>query len=313
MDKNALIGKIKEIRKTFKENEWCYRVSEENVRAEIIDPILRILGWRLPYIKREEHGMDYVLCSEKDIHVNSKIIVVEAKKYKEQLWYEQTDDKPSNAEQLQGYLTDSSYIGKIPVENKLGVLTNGIRWYLCDSNGIIKREIILLELNDKGEVVNDSIDYVKMCDFFEQISFDGIYNSVNSLIKNEQGTEIPCYERKKMPEIICINDINGKGEPSEYKKRCGSLSHCFALYYVAKDADKKIDTQKKSGCVITGSSLIDYLFHKDIVTLESTGRTELECEERGYYYVGDYNIYDKIALLQEINTSLDLGLTIYLK
>ena len=31
----------------------------------------------------------------------------------------------------------------------------------------IKREIILLELNDKGEVVNDSIDYVKMCDFFE--------------------------------------------------------------------------------------------------------------------------------------------------
>ena len=64
-----MIDKIKEIRETFKENEWCYRVSEENVRAEIIDPILRILGWRLPYIKREEHGMDDMISmKQKDGH-----------------------------------------------------------------------------------------------------------------------------------------------------------------------------------------------------------------------------------------------------
>lgn len=68
----------------------------------------------------------------------------------------------------------------------------------------------------------------------------------------------------------------------------------------------------------SASSLIDYFFHKDIVKdlkkiQEEKWRTGKSCEMHNYYYIGDYNIYDKIALLQEINTSLNLGLTIYLK
>lgn len=315
MDKNALIDKIKEIRETFKENEWCYRVSEENVRAEIIDPILRILGWRLPYIKREEHGMDYVLCSEKDIHVNSKIIVVEAKKYKEQLWYDGIwydntiyENRTPNSEQLGKYLTNVSHFGKIQENRKIGVLTNGIRWYLCDSNKRIKKEIVLVEIDECGEIKNIDGDYGVFCDFFELISFDRIENGLHKLMEIKGETE-PLYEKLEQPEIICIND-NGI---VEYKENNGDFCHCNASYFVAGKADDMISMKQKDGHFNSDFSLINYFFHKAIVRKNKPERTSEYCKKHKYYYVGDYNIYDKVALLQEINTSLNLGLTIYLK
>lgn len=317
MDKKALIDKIKEIRETFKENEWCYRVSEENVRAEIIDPILRILGWKLPYIKREEHSMDYVLCSEKDIHVDSKIVVVEAKKFKEQLWYDGVsyDSKTGEnvapcPEQLGQYLTNSSHFGKIQENYKLGVLTNGIRWYLCDSKKRIKNEIVLVEIDEYGEIKNIDSDYGVFCDFFELISFDQLDAGFHKLMDNK-GVPEPLYEKFEQPKIICIKDRDNKID--EYKGRNGEYSHCNALYFVAKKADDMISMKQKDERGNLDFSLINYFFHKDIVSSESTKRTEEECPERGCFYVGDYLFYEKVALLQEINTSFDLGLTIYLK
>ncbi|MBR3579141.1 MAG: hypothetical protein IKN98_10205 [Bacteroidales bacterium] len=311
MDKKALIDKIKEIRETFKENEWCYRVSEENVRAEIIDPILRILGWRLPYIKREEHSMDYVLCSEKDIHVNSKVIVLEAKKFKEQLWYDNVkkEIRTSNPDQLEGYLTDNSILGEIGENHKIGVLTNGIRWYLCNSKKRIKKEITLVDINEQGELIK-SVDYNEFCEFFELISFNRIDRSLYDLMEIEGAVE-PHYEKKEQPQKICIKD---KGMV-EYKTNNGKFSHCNASYYVAKKADDMISMKQKDGHFNSDFSLINYFFHKAIVIVRKNKpeRTSEYCEKHKYYYVGDYNIYDKIALLQEINTSLNLGLTIYLK
>lgn len=315
MDKNALIDKIKEIRETFKENEWCYRVSEENVRAEIIDPILRILGWKSPYIKREEHSMDYVLCSEKDIHVNSNIVVVEAKKFKEQLWYDgvwydnqKCENRTPCSEQLGQYLTNSSHFGKIQDNRKLGVLTNGIRWYLCDSNKRIKKEIVLVEIDECGAVKNINGDYGDFCDFFELISFDQLDAGFHKWMDIKGETD-PLYEKLEQPEIICIKD---KGIV-EYKENNGEFCHCNASYFVAEKADDMLCMKKKDGDGNSDFSLINYFFHKDIVRENKPGRTHKYCKKHKYYYVGDYDIYEKIALLQEINTSLNLGLTIYLK
>ena len=46
MNKEEFLELIRELRTTFKENEWCFRASEENVRTELIDPILKALGWK---------------------------------------------------------------------------------------------------------------------------------------------------------------------------------------------------------------------------------------------------------------------------
>ena len=71
MNKEEFLELIKELRTTFNENEWCFRASEENVRAELIDPILSALGWKIPFLRREDHGKDYLLCSEKYVNKES--------------------------------------------------------------------------------------------------------------------------------------------------------------------------------------------------------------------------------------------------
>lgn len=141
MDKKALIDKIKEIRETFKENEWCFRFSEATVRAEIIDPILKTLDWKLPYVKREIRGMDYILCSDKCFLDSQKKIVLETKKYYENLLTNQhthKQKKESNEEQIKRYCNDESCVG---------ILTNGIVWLVYVKDDLV-RVIDIMNNND---------------------------------------------------------------------------------------------------------------------------------------------------------------------
>ena len=44
---------------------WRYFRSEENVRAEIIEPILMLLGWKIPNLEREYDNIDFALAKNK--------------------------------------------------------------------------------------------------------------------------------------------------------------------------------------------------------------------------------------------------------
>jgi hypothetical protein len=126
--KEEFLKLIEELRNTFKENEWCFRASEENVRTELIDPILKALGWKMPYLRREFDHMDYILCNDRFLGEDSKKLIIEAKKYREQLLTDKKEgnDSKKNEEQIVNYMKDKRF--------QYGILTNGLRWCLFASN-----------------------------------------------------------------------------------------------------------------------------------------------------------------------------------
>ena len=258
--------------KVFKENEWCFRASEENVRVELIDPVLKVLGWSIPYLRREDHNRDYVLCREKYASKDSIQIIIEAKKYQEQLFMgdnEKADVKDN--EQLYDYLDRAGI--------NFGILTNGIRWCLFHKRDYLGEiDITKSELND-------------ICKFFKLISFDFIKKNE---IRTFDLSFIPENNEDSTPSVIIID-----GE--EY------TSQCDACYEIAR-----MSLEKKP------EELFDIEFFRDIVFKRTdedyylkVSRTNTPYEkDNSKFLIGDYGIYEKLTLLQEINSTLDLGLTI---
>lgn len=264
------------LRKIFKENEWCFRASEENVRAELIEPILKVLGWRIPYLRREDHNRDYVLCREKYAGKKSTQTIIEAKKFKEQLLKNSEDDGDCDAqknEQLSDYLDRA--------EINYGILTNGIRWCLFNKKKYLG-EINIIEMTDDSDAI---------CKFFKLISFDFIKNND---ICNYELNFLHKETKDYKPSIIVIDD---KPSPSQ----------CDACYQIAR-----MGLEKKH------EELFDIEFFRDIVFRKTdedycikASRTHIPYEkDTSKFLIGDYVIYDKLTLLQEIISTLDLNHTI---
>ena len=260
------------LRRVFKENEWCFRASEENVRVELIDPILKVLGWNIPYLKREDHNRDYVLCREKYASKESTQIIIEAKKYKEQLFM--GDNEKANVkdnEQLYDYLDRAGI--------NFGILTNGIRWCLFHKK----------EYQGEIDITKSELDHI--CKFFKLISFDFIKKNE---ICNFDLSFIPKNNEDYAPSVIIID---GK----EYH------SQCQACYEIAR-----MSLEKKP------EELFDIEFFRDIVFKRTDEYYYLKAsrlntpyeKDNSKFLIGDYGIYEKLTLLQEINSTLDLGLTI---
>lgn len=127
LDETELKNAIERIKDNFKCCEWYYRQYEENVRAEIIEPILKALGWSAPFVRREERNMDYLLTDEKWINNECNKLIIEVKKFQEQLYTCGEKKEPKNESQLREYCCQ-----EFPVA---GILTNGIRWCLYAGNG----------------------------------------------------------------------------------------------------------------------------------------------------------------------------------
>lgn len=258
--KEILIPKIKEIKDLFKQNEWCFRFSEATVRAEIIDPLLKMLGWELPFVKREIRKMDYLLSTDKRFMDTSKKIVIESKKYSEVLRssgkHQHNNKEECNEQQVIRYCQQ---------ESCYGLLTNGIVWCLY------KKELIH-EIDLNGSSTEDEI-----CDFFYNLLFCNF--TPENISHKEAITELP-------PTTIVIDGTSYNGH-----KR--GEQHCDALYKVVDKARKE---QK---------GIMDFdpsPFYRSIKRKKRrTGKDKMS---------GDYNIYEKIALLHELNSSLDLGFTI---
>ena len=285
----TLIGENEEqgLNNTFKENEWYFRATEENVRAELIDPILKVLGWSIPYLRREDHNRDYVLCREKYAGKYSTQIIIEAKKYREQLLETEKEDDTFTHEQLKDYLTRA----EIP----FGILTNGIRWCLFNKDRY------------QGEIDIRKIktDTDNICKFFKLISYEVIKDKNNRLSDFDLGFlhRDDNNGKESAPTSIYIED-----HLHPEKSQCfQSGNHCEANYRIAEIAlEKKLN------------ELFDIEFFRDIVFKKTDKdycikaiRTNKQYEkDKSMFLIGDYVIYDKITLLQEINSTLDLGLTI---
>ena len=279
--KNSIIKLIGEsdangLRKIFKENEWCFRASEENVRAELIDPILKLLGWSIPYLRREDHHRDYALCREKYAGKYSTQIIIEAKKFKEQLLKDDEDSNTPKNEQLSDYLDRA--------EIHYGIFTNGIRWCLFNKKKYLG-EINIKEIAEDGDAISK---------FFKLISFDFIKNNE---ICNYELNFLHKENRDYKPSKIVFDD-----KPF--------TSQCDACYQIAK-----MGLEKKP------QELFDIEFFRDIVFRKTDEDYYIKASRQSIPYgndeskflIGDYGIYDKITLLQEINSTLDLGLSISAK
>ena len=210
-DEKELKNVIERIKDNFKSFEWYYRLYEENVRVEMIEPIIRVLGWTAPFVRREERNMDYLLSDDKYIHKKGNKLVIEVKKYQEQLYSCGEKMELVNESQLQEYCRQ-----EIPLA---GILTNGIRWCLYAGNGYeYKGEIDIRETK-----IEDCIR------FFKAISKKE-FSMINELDWGWLAQSVK--ERDIHPTKIII-----KGEDANYK-----LSEVYC-----KVAEKFIDKCKEKG------------------------------------------------------------------
>lgn len=122
--------------------------NESNVRSEIIEPILRALGWGWPNVEREgtcSNGgrVDYALYDDKRC-----MAIIEVKSI----------DKNINEEkyliQLKKYLNDERFKNV-----QYGILTNGDVWTVYDRNGIVLNNIVL---SDEKHLFSREYDFFKM-------------------------------------------------------------------------------------------------------------------------------------------------------
>lgn len=272
-NETELIKVITKIQNDFKSLEWYYRLYEENVRVELVEPILKAIGWTAPYIRREERNMDYLLSDEVFINEDCNKLVIEVKKYQEQLITIGENMEPKNELQLIEYCTRIDK--EFPFAPLAGILTNGIRWCIYLGNGYeYKGEI---DLMDK----NTNIDsYIR---FFRAISRNELY-MINELDWKwlTQATEKEEIHPKK---IFIVNEgLDGTITDS----------YCFV---VKQFIDK-----------CTNPS--DYIFYKDVILKEKKGQYK---PYGNHIINVKYGVYDMIALMQTINATLDLGLEIIIK
>lgn len=262
--KEEFLKLIEELRNTFKENEWCFRASEENVRAELIDPLLVAIGWKIPYLRREYDHMDYVLCDDKVLKKNSVKLVIEAKKYREQLLTDKPYEKADQLNQQQ----IMKYMNKEHISIPFAILTNGIRWCLfMKDNHDCLGEIDIIHSTDE-----------KIYSFFNSISKGELKNLVNM-----SKCQLDNPKHEKRPDKIKIG-----GTPRKTQKE--------ACVEVAKDFLNKTNEPK------------NYCFTQEIIINKSDNHNE---ENYKNLYINHYRgIFEQLMLLQEINSTLDLGLTI---
>lgn len=270
-DETQLLKEVERIRKDFKNLEWYYRASEENARAELIEPILKALGWVAPYIRREERHMDYLLCAEKMVNKSSPKIVIEAKRYFEQL--KTTGQTPNNDNEIQLL----NYCGR--EEALAGILTNGIKWCIYLGAGY--------EYKGEIDISSEKFTDEEIRRFFSSFSITN-FLKINQLDWNWLSKT---KEDETHPTRIIIN-----GNHTDGKKQCDVFYDMICEF---------IDR-----CTSVGNCPSDFQFFKEII-IEKKGRKKAQFRPHGKYFINTKSgIFEKIALLQEINSTLDLYDTI---
>ena len=282
MFKLKLEAHFKEIKGFMDNHFWCFYKNESNVRCEIIDPILAILGWRLPFLCREKTTIkdrakraDYALIRENKIQV-----IIEAKEIKDK----EITEKDEYYKQLCEYCKDNNM--------EYGILTNGIHWdFICMNE---ETHTLLGTIN-----ILDETEIERNIDLFISLLAFGNTENMASLIekkKNEFSKNDKIDNDSKKNLIVSLGNETNKIEGN---------NPTDVLYNTIEKigVQKVFDLEQKVGL-------------RYVVVTEKEKRKKPKqraCKEsfnKGFHITQDYSTATKMALLSEINDRLDLGMEI---
>lgn len=245
---------------------YLFCKNETNVRSEIIEPILKTLGWELPYLAREKKCTDCRRKADYALYKDNRcVLVIEAKSLDISL-----PEKPNNdcAIQMNNYLEklNASY----------GILTNGQVWQIRDKKDIaIIKSIDILDSTDKEKGIKDIEDFFLL---FNNESFD--CEKLKDLNNVEEPIHFTAEDRIKHFKII----ENKTGEEI-IKADPTKTFRAFINKYI----DDVIDLQTLD------------CFNVTVVTEKETEvRNPKKSDSKNYYITGDHSTYQKRMIIQQI-------------
>jgi predicted type IV restriction endonuclease len=172
--------------------QWLF-MKEENVRGEIIDPILQSLGWEFPDLRREvsfrSGEADYVLYKDvnqaidESCEIPEPVVIIEAKNLDIEL------DKEELEKQLMNYVCHLSAATK---EQLIAIATNGRYWLFW----------VFSLKNNSLEFIN-CIDIKSVDDFSSAISL----LSYNIVKKDSVIEKIKKLERQDLTKIAKTRNV----------------------------------------------------------------------------------------------------------
>lgn len=265
---SQILERIRELCKT-KTYLFCY--NETNVRIELIEPILGILGWRIPDLTREikcsasRRKADFALFKD-----GRCIFVIEAKSIDKPLNQKAFDQ---NEIQLRNYLADPRFI-----DAKYGVLTNGQVWQIRDKNG----QNIIKSIDILADGKEDEIE-AEISDFFNVLKKDNDFDNPKNVLKPETR---PHYEANDRTTAF---KITRSGKPDIQGKDPTATFRIFLEEY--RDEIKELQDKNRFVVKVLSESKKD---------LRNPKEGEGKLSGKKYYTTGDHSTYLKRMIIQQI-------------
>lgn len=189
IDRKDLLSALEDVREHISEDFTYFCHNETNVRIELIEPILKAIGWNLPNLQREKYlgrgkgTIDFGLYDG-----DQCLLIIEAKSLENPLDVNDIEiDK-----QITKYLKDNT----IPYY----ILTNGEIWKLFDRNKTMLQAVNILE-PDKDEEI-------KL--FFQQFNNSNFKADAKKIEEKLHTNESTIGTIKRSNNFIVIEKIEGR-------------------------------------------------------------------------------------------------------
>ena len=264
---------LKELKETIiatqdmiKKLEFFFYKNEINVRAEIVERILKVLDWSFPAVQREQKGrgsikVDFALYKPEGKYKKCKALI-EVKSM------DTIIDKDDSNLQLMQYLKDERF-SSVPV----GILTNGRTWIIYDRKGneIKRTDIVSNEIKEE------------ILPFFNCLHFDEIEN-----LENMEHSPSPHFKHESSKEI----EISFKKSGSIRSKNASEVFREFIR--------KKIDD---NGCIVDKVLELQNNNYFSIEILSKKGDKINKCKTTNgetWYINVDTNTDRKLMIIKQI-------------
>lgn len=265
---NNLTDLIDSLRTVVKDCSWAFYKNETNVRTEIIDPILSMLGWQFPKNFYRElvcysgGNVDYALRNG-----NGFCILVEAKSI--------DIDIDSVKHQVTSYINDQRF------NECIGIITNGISWKVID-NDERNSELVTIDL------FNDNfVDFIKIF-HNSNFSVEIVRGKLKALEKKDSG-------KTSFEEF----DIIDEGERIAGKNQTEKFANFIAKHI--KEV-RELEEQKCFNVTVVSPNLKDFRES----TRNQCKENAVTLDDEKYYITRDHSTTQKRMIVQQIIYLLDL-------
>lgn len=249
IDKKDLSSVLEDIREHISEDFTYFCHNETNVRIELIEPILKAIGWNLPNLQREKYLSK---CGTIDfgLYDNDQcLLIIEAKSL----------ENPLNADDQEIDVQISKYLRNIK-NVRYYILTNGEIWKLFNRNNEMLQAINVFEIDKENEIEA----------FFQLFSKKNSPNLMNCT--SDLGTGIPF---KTPIGLIKRNDNFKVIETKEATKKVFEGSHTQIFKEFVNDHSDTISRLQKEQRITT---IIDLNSSKKPIKISNNGkRISWEC------------------------------------